>query len=264
MLTTCYLLLTTTFTSRFHRKVKLTLMISVIASSPPFQAKADELARRLELPQTHDADLFLVVGERLELREAHTKTGPVYVDFSSLKRKYGVGVRRRPVDMIAKAVGLRSTVLDATAGLGQDAFVLALYGCKVKMLERSLVIHALLEDGLQRALVDRDLADILGCMTLEHNDAKNALKTFSLESCPEVIYLDPMYPDLGKSAAKRKEMRLFRDLVGNDTDIEELFEIALKTASKRVVVKRPVKAPELAKPNFQLMGKTIRFDVYLC
>jgi 16S rRNA (guanine1516-N2)-methyltransferase len=238
-------------------------MISVIASSPAFQAKADELARRLELPQTPDATLYLVVGERLELREAHAKTGPVYVDFSALKGKYGVGVRRRPVDMLAKAVGLRSTVLDATAGLGQDAFVLALYGCKVKMLERSPVIHALLEDGLQRALVDHDLTDILGRMTLEHNDGKVALKTLSLESRPEVVYLDPMYPDLGKSAAKRKEMRLFRDLLGDDTDVAELFGIALKTASKRVVVKRPAKAPELAKPNFQLMGKTIRFDVFL-
>ena len=80
---------------------------------------------------------------------------------------------------------------------------------------------------------------------------------------PDVVYLDPMYPESGKTAAKRKEMRLFRELVGEDLDIEELLEVALNTAKKRIVLKRPLKAPKLLKPNTIYKGSTIRFDVYL-
>jgi 16S rRNA (guanine1516-N2)-methyltransferase len=237
-------------------------VISVIASSPGFQAKADELARRLELPRDVNAELFLVVGERLELREANAKTGPVYVDFQKLAAR-----SKQSKDLIAKAVGVkgtyRPTVIDATAGLGQDAFTLASYGCRVVMLERSKVVHALLEDGLQRAKEDKNLSEMIARTTLECADAKTALKKLEPENYPEVIFLDPMYPDLGKTAAKRKEMRLFREVVGEDADVTEVFEVARKTASNRVVVKRPLKAPELAKPSFSLSGKTIRFDVYV-
>jgi 16S rRNA (guanine1516-N2)-methyltransferase len=229
-------------------------MISVLASDPTFQAKADELARRLELPQTSQADLFLVVGERLELREANAKTGPVYVDFQKFSQR-----KKQAKDFIAKAVGVkgtyRPTVTDATAGLGQDAFVLASYGCSVVMLERSPVVAELLQDGLARSQNLKEISNL----TLYQGDAKHLLPTLQAD----VVYLDPMYPGLGKSAAKRKEMRLFREVVGDDTDVAEVFEIACQTANKRVVVKRPLKAPALAKPSFNLVGKTVRFDVYL-
>ncbi len=229
-------------------------MISVVASSPLFQAKAAQLARRLELSFQGDADLLLTVGERLELREANAKTGPVYVDFQKLAQR-----SKNAKDLIAKAVGVKGkyqpTVIDATAGLGQDAFKLAAYGCRVLMLERSPIVAALLQDGLERG----GGLEALSRLTLQLGDAKALLPTLQAD----VVYLDPMYPDLGKSAAKRKEMRLFRELVGDDTDVTELFEIALRTANKRVVVKRPLKAPELAKPSFTLLGKTIRFDVYV-
>jgi 16S rRNA (guanine1516-N2)-methyltransferase len=235
-------------------------MISVLALAPEFQRKAENLAKRLELPLNtvslnKDADLYLVVGERLELREANAQTGPVYMDFETLAKR-----PRQSKDLIAKAVGVkgsyRPTVIDATAGLGQDAFTLASYGCRVLMLERSPVIASLLEDGLERA---KGL-ETVSRLSLQVGDAKVLLSTFEK---PDVIYLDPMYPDLGKSAAKRKEMRLFRDLVGDDTDIDELFEIAVKAASKRVVIKRPLKAPKLAKPNTSFAGRTVRFDIYL-
>jgi 16S rRNA (guanine1516-N2)-methyltransferase len=235
-------------------------MISVLALTPEFQRKAEDLAKRLELPFNADTDLYLVVGERLELREANSQTGPVYVDFETLAKR-----SRQSKDLIAKAVGVkgsyRPTVIDATAGLGQDAFTLASYGCKVLMLERSPVIAALLEDGLERA---KGL-ETVSRLSLRVGDAKRLLLGLEKPAPmkPDVIYLDPMYPDLGKSAAKRKEMRLFRDLVGDDTDIDELFEIAAKAASKRVVIKRPLKAPKFAKPNTSFAGRTVRFDIYV-
>jgi 16S rRNA (guanine1516-N2)-methyltransferase len=237
-------------------------MISVRASSHTFQAEAEALARRLELPLDTNAKLHLVVGERLELREAHTKTGPVYVDFADIKQRLKHGK-----DLIAKAVGIkgsyRPTVLDATAGLGQDAFIMASYGCEVRMLERSPIIHGLLEDGLERAKKNKELSDIMSRMSLSYGDAKLILPKLSQDERPDVIYLDPMYPESGKSAAKRKEMRLFRELVGDDPDVPEVFEIALETALNRVVLKRPLKAPSYGKPSFVTKGTTLRFDVYL-
>lgn len=243
-------------------------MALVVTSLPELKEKAIALAQTLGLPYVLEPlhGLMLhVADERLELREAGSKTGPVYVDFSALKRKYGVGVRRRPVDLIAKAISAKQhlSVFDATTGLGQDAFVMALYGCQVRMLERSKVVHALLEDGLERAKNDKDLAEIIARMSLSYGDAKQILPTLAQTKCPEVIYLDPMYPESGKSAAKRKEMRLFRELVGDDMDVQDVFEVALETATKRVVIKRPLKAPTLGKPSFVTKGTTLRFDVYL-
>jgi 16S rRNA (guanine1516-N2)-methyltransferase len=245
----------------------LTLLNLTITAIPEKQQQAQRLALALNQPSfvATPQGLLLHLGERLELREVDSKTGPVYVDFSALKHKYGVDVRRRPVDLIAKAIGAKQnlSVLDATAGLGQDAFVMALYGCQVRMLERSPIVHALLKDGLERAKDDKDLSDILSRMYLIHADAKLILPRLEQEERPEVIYLDPMYPESGKSAAKRKEMRLFRELVGDDMDVQEVFELALETALNRVVLKRPLKAPTFGKPSFVAKGTTLRFDVYL-
>jgi 16S rRNA (guanine1516-N2)-methyltransferase len=239
-----------------------------VTSTPARRREARALAQTLNLPYSDELQHGLVLHvaeERLELREANVRTGPVYIDFSALKHKYGVGVRRRPVDLIAKAVGAKQnlTVLDATAGLGQDAFILASYGCEVRMLERSPIVHALLEDGLERAKNDKDLANIIQRMSLSQGDAKLVLPTLSQHEKPDVVYLDPMYPESGKSAAKRKEMRLFRELVGDDTDVQDVFEMALETALNRVVLKRPLKAPTFGKPSFITKGTTLRFDVYL-
>jgi 16S rRNA (guanine1516-N2)-methyltransferase len=231
----------------------------VITSVPELQEKAAILAQTLALPYVLEPShgLVLHVGsDRLELCEAGSKIGPVYVDFVELAKRPKQGK-----DLLAKAVGIKGsyvpTVIDATAGLGQDAFVLASYGCQVSMIERSPVIAALLQDGLERA---SELVEV-SRLQLITGDAIKVLPL--LPHKPEVIYLDPMYPESGKSAAKRKEMRFFRELVGDDLDIEELFEIALKTATKRVVLKRPLKAPKLGKPNTIYQGSTIRFDVYL-
>jgi 16S rRNA (guanine1516-N2)-methyltransferase len=237
----------------------------VVSSVPELREKAVALSQTLALPYVLEPPSGLVLHvckERLELREAHAKTGPVYVDFADLKHRPKQGK-----DLIAKAVGVkgsyRPTVLDATAGLGQDAFILASYGCEVRMYERSPVIYALLEDGLRRARADKTLSDIVGRMSLSHGDAKLILSTLSQDEKPDVIYLDPMYPESGKTAAKRKEMRFFRELVGDDLDVQEVFEAALGTALNRVVLKRPLKAPTFAKPSHVLAGKTVRFDIYV-
>ena len=195
------------------------------------------------------------------------KVLPVEVDFASpasLYRKQHGGGRKEP---IVKAIGLKGNdawhVVDATPGLGRDAFVLVSVGCSVTMIERSPVVAALLEDGIRRlALTFPDLASR---MSLQHGNSAEVMQYFKGESV-DAIYLDPMFPHKKKSALVKKEMRLFQQLLGHDPDADALLPPALTLATHRVVVKRPNSADVLAgeKPSMAIESKKHRFDVYLC
>lgn len=113
-------------------------------------------------------------------------------------------------------------MVDATAGLGRDAFVLAALGCQVQMLERNPVVAALLDDGLRRGYLDAEIGPWLReRLTLLHASSLTAL--VAIEPRPEVVYLDPMYPHRQKSALVKKEMRVFQSLVGADNDADGLL-----------------------------------------
>lgn len=194
--------------------------------------------------------------------------GPVRAEFVTGKmgyrREHGGGAGQ----LVAKAVGLQKTkaplhVLDATAGLGQDAFVLAGLGCRVTLLERNPVIHALLADGLARAALNADCAPIVARMELQPGNSVGWLRRAGAEAA-DVIYLDPMFPHRDKSALVKKEMQVFRRVVGDDDDSEQLLEAALAGARYRVVVKRPRKAPAVAgpAPSTRVEGKSSRYDMY--
>ncbi len=213
--------------------------------------------------------LLYLSAERLELRDMTTTTGPVYVDFVKgrldYRRRYGGGIKQP----LAKAIGLkqasRPTVLDATAGLGRDAFVLASLGCRVQMLERSKVVAALLYDGLQRARQNVEIGSLIKeHLQLIYYEAQDWLSQMPDTQYPDVIYLDPMYPHRQKSALVKKEMRLFRAIVGDDLDAPALLKVALACARQRVVVKRPKLAPSVneTKPTFCIESQNTRFDVY--
>lgn len=241
-----------------------------------FESHCRKIADQLSLPlvrseQDQAAFPFLLVfrNNRLALQQTGKKApGPVIVDFTS-----GVADHRRRQgggELIVKAVGGRSgnrpSVLDATAGLGRDSFVLASRGYAVTLCERSPVIAALLEDGMVYAetVADEPLMEVLRRMRLIRGDAVDYLLTLSEEQRPGVVVLDPMFPESGKSARVKKEMQVFQALVGADSDSERLLEAALAKARYRVVVKRPKKASflEERKPTFSVPGKAIRFDVY--
>lgn len=252
--------------------------IAVQAQDPAQDERARALAQELGLPfrPASQAEppfaLILSVGaHRLELRQTGVRApGPVFVDFAGgalqHRRLFGGG-RDQP---LGRAVGLRSgtrpTVLDATAGLGRDAFVLACLGCRVTLLERSAVIAALLRDGLLRALHAPETAEIVSQrMHLVHADAIGHMQSLDEQQRPDVVYLDPMYPHRDKSALVKKEMRMLQQLLGPDQDSARLLEAALGCARRRVVVKRPRSAPALAgpEPAMAIHGKNTRYDVYV-
>jgi 16S rRNA (guanine1516-N2)-methyltransferase len=214
-------------------------------------------------------------GDRLELLAGHHPDyGPICADWTTpeIRRRVAGGKRQ----LLGKAVGLarlaQPRVLDATAGLGRDAFVLASLGAQVTLAERNATVAALLADARLRALADPAAAGAAARTTIVGADARNlmALPSSAVVGGPagerfDVVYLDPMYPDRGKSALAKKELQLLRELAGPDDDAAELLEPALANARRRVVVKRPLRAPPLARrqPSLAFAGTQARFDVYL-
>lgn len=159
--------------------------------------------------------------------------------------------------------GINPYIIDATAGLGRDAFLLASLGATVTMIERSPDMHALLLDGMARALDAGGVtAEIISRMTLIHGDAIQLLPSLS----PEIVLVDPMHPPRNKSALVKAEMRQIRAIVGIDDDQNRLMQTALAHASRRVVLKWPAKAAPMADippASHQIIGKSVRYDVFM-
>ena len=248
--------------------------------SPPFSVSTDSneritaakaLAHTLSLPfaalNTQHIQLVLT-PYHLEIR-APELGNPIRIDFEEGKnahrRQFGGG-RGQP---LAKAIGLKKganpTVIDTTAGFGRDAFVLANLGCKVTLIERNPLIAALLDDAIQRASDNPEIAEVITRMSLINHDAVTYLNTLEGIFYPDVIYMDPMYPSRDKSALVKKDMRLLHQLAGPDTDSEQLLSSSRTTALKRVVVKRPKSAPFVGnqKPTTSIESKNTRYDVYI-
>ena len=248
--------------------------IAVSHTDPGLADKASALAAQLGLPLYKSGDnapvlLLTLTPDRLELRQTGKGAeGPLFVDFIGGAIEYRRKQTTSRKEAIARAVGLKGgtspLVLDLTAGLGRDSFVLASLGCVVQMVERSPVVAALLADAIERAKGEPTLAKIMASISLMAGDSLEILRTWQGER-PEVICIDPMYPHRSKSALVKKEMRLIRLLVGDDEDSDQLLAAALAIATRRVVVKRPRLAPALRgpEPNFTISGKNSRFDVYL-
>jgi 16S rRNA (guanine1516-N2)-methyltransferase len=255
-----------------------------VATRAELASEAQQLAQQLAVPlcdeTTADCDHYDFVlhylapdpqqPPQLTLLGRDGSLGKGFaVDFvagrAAHRRRFGGG-RGQP---LARAVGLKGganpRVVDATAGLGRDAFVLACLGAQVTLIERAPVLAALLEDGLQRAARDPELAAIVTAhMRLVHDNAIHWLSHCEEAQRPEVVYLDPMYPHRTKSALVKKEMRALRALVGDDEDADQLLTAALACAKKRVVVKRPKGAPPLAgpRPGSCVESKNTRYDLY--
>lgn len=176
---------------------------------------------------------------------------------------------------ICKAMGLKSgitpSILDATAGLAGDAFVLATLGCPITLLERSPVLFALIENAVERASLSENFQTIINQgFQIKNCDANDYIReqlensNAASQKQPDVIYIDPMYPERKKSALVKKDMQILQRLHGQDEDPAELLNNALLYARKRVVVKRPIQAETLSdkKPNTCIKSKKTRYDIY--
>ena len=210
----------------------------------------------------HDTAFVLYITQKqLWLYVTAQNHTPITIDFSS--HDYHPITTR---DLLAKALGIkrnyRPHIIDCNAGLARDAYAIAQLACPVTLIERHPLIHLLLEDGLKRL----ENPQIQQSMELIEANSIEWLHQYNNPTKPlEVIYLDPMFPHSSKSRLVKKEMQWLQQLCGADADSPELLDIALQKATKRVVVKRPRKAPALEgpTPSHTIDGKTIRYDVYM-
>lgn len=194
-----------------------------------------------------------LVGDGMELRGDLSRMLP---------RLRPANLHRELLVRAARVRGVDApTAVDATAGLGEDALLLAAAGFAVTLCERDAVIAALLRDALQRAAADTRLAETVARMTLVEGDAIATLG--QLGTSPDLVFLDPMFPERRRHAATNKKLALFQRLERPCEDEEALMRAALAAHPRKVVVKRPLKGPHLAgvKPSSSLAGKVVRYDV---
>jgi len=255
--------------------------IALLCTSDTLLHTTQQLADQYQLPiSTHNDttyDYLLVIepwtttpGYLCKLQQTGAKApGAVFVDFCSGKaahrRQFGGGRKQTLARAVGIKPGFNPAILDLTGGLGRDAFVLASLGCHVNLVERQPAIYLLLENGIERARHDADVAAIASNMSPHFADATDLLKRLHDRIKTDVIYLDPMYPTRGKSALIKKEMRYFHDIAGKDEDAATLLPLAMHYQCKRVVVKRPLSAAPLAniKPDTIITSKNTRYDIYL-
>lgn len=260
----------------------MAIPLSTTYNSEENQQAAKEFAAKHNLPcspytETNSTLSLNFTHEFIELRD-NEKDIAIHIDFISgnlaHRQKYGGGRGQS----IAKAIGLKQgtpppRVLDATAGLAKDAYVLACLGCSLTLIERSPIIVELIKDAIYRAEENKHFKEVLekgfeiiNQSSIEYlSELANKSSNIPDVIYPDVIYLDPMYPDKKKSASVKKNMQILQRLLGKDEDTQELLSIALKVAKKRVVVKRSKGAENLTelKPTYTVESKKTRYDVYI-
>lgn len=247
---------------------------TVCPSSGADRHRAQGIATRLGLPfakrltEVTTSVVLVIDVERSWLqRVSEPVLGPVTVDFTSSAMLH----RRRAGhnEPIGRAVGVRAdrcpTVFDATAGLGRDAFVLADLGCRITLCEQMTPVAHLLEEAVSLAKMStlQKVQMAAGRMTVTCADS-----TTSDASGYDVIYLDPMFPERSKTAAVKKDLATLQALRSDseqDIDATALLAWAKEQSVPRIVVKRPVKAIVVgsARPSHSIIGKTIRYDVFI-
>ena len=248
--------------------------ICIVCLIPGREDQAKALAAQTGLTllyEKNDAfDLQLCLDENhVSLFDSELNTA-IHVDFikGALAHRQQFGGGRGQA--IARAVGLRHgnnpSVLDVTAGLARDAYILAGLGCKVTLVEQSVILYTMVADAVQRGLADPASAAVLNnFVDLINADSIAYMHGLAPELKPDAIYIDPMYPQRKKSALVKKDMQILQRLLGKDQNAELLLSTALECAIKRVIVKRPVHADSIggAPPDTRISSKKTRFDVYM-
>ncbi len=256
------------------------LVVSAVGGSA-LEERARAEAARLGLPFEADpaaGDLALLLDEHGWALLDPRPGAPGAVRCDLLAGELGERLRAggRGESRLARALGLKRhpapLVLDATAGLGRESALAAALGCHVIACERSPVVALLLRGGLERASA-AGLAPLVSRIDLRVRDAREVMAGLPEDGRPDVVLVDPMFPERRKTAAAKKEMQLLQRLLGHgDAEGETgeapaLLAAALTAARRRVVVKRPVHAPPIAlgerRPDLAVDGRAARYDVYL-
>lgn len=236
----------------------MNMQLSVGFEDDALQSVAQALSDVLNLPMDNNAlPRLSVMPDKLVLLVQGF--APLYADFNSkvTSRRREAGKAQGLIRACRPCKGLR--IVDATAGWGRDAALLAHFGAEVVMVERHPIMAALLADALKRLHHSNHEALRL---SLVCTDAVSYLQSLAPTAYPDVVYIDPMHPERQKSALVKKDMQVLQRLIGMDEDAQTVLQQALCFTRQRVVVKWPQHLPPLGSPNHSIHGKTVRFDIY--
>ena len=220
--------------------------------------KAQALALQLNLPVDNTApQQILVTTDQLMLKIRPFSAMAPDFSWRYWQKRHDEGKKQGLVRACRPRLGL--TILDATAGWGRDAAVLASFGAQVILLERNPIMALLLADALeQRDLYSKQRL----ALQLIVQDSNQYLEALAEKNYPDVIYIDPMHPPRQKSALVKKDLQILQKLVSPDDEVAALIQLAKLRIKDRVVVKWPQGLKPLLKPVGSIEGKTIRFDIY--
>ncbi len=200
---------------------------------------------------------FLIEGNKISL--VHGEFNPIDIQVENILKKHEVYFYKNSIykEPLAKAIGLkkgkeRPVVLDATAGLLGDSLLMYAFGLKQLIcFERNPIAATLITNALS-------LADTT--IDFHYGMAQDA----ELHESIDVVFYDPMYKEKNQKVAPRKEMAIFREIIGPDEDILETAKYLSSLARERLVIKRPnMAAPILENPHHSFKGKSTSYDVYL-
>lgn len=252
--------------------------VTVLCADELQRRRSEVLSARLGAPLVVASgpgeDGFALVEGRLYLKVSNeglvlARDGmELRPDFSEMLPRVKQGALQR--EMLVKAARVKGVerphAVDATAGLGEDGFLLAAVGFDVTLCETDPVIAALLADALDRAALNAELAPFAARMRMVEGDSRSVLAELAATpgAQPDVVYLDPMFPGRTKSAAVKKKFQLIHGLERPTAPLDEesLLQAAIAARPRKIVIKRPIKGPHLAgvKPSHSIAGKAVRYD----
>ncbi|CAL4325951.1 Ribosomal RNA small subunit methyltransferase J [Buchnera aphidicola (Protaphis terricola)] len=232
--------------------------------------RIQKIIHQYNLKHDKNSSMALIINnDTLELYDRlHPSQKSIKVDFLSKKNNYRCVNSKKKNEILYKAIGIKKNyfpyIIDATAGFGTEAFLFSFWGCYVVMIERNPIIGALLKDGLERAYNSKKIGNWLKKrLHLIFYDSLDILKKPILK--PDIIYLDPMYPNNKKKTLPKKNMQFLRKIIQDNDNYENLLKISRNLVKNRVIVKRPHYAKSLSSKevSFSISNKKYRFDIYL-
>ncbi len=245
-------------------------MVAVF-SAEGFEVESKNLSDRLSVPLVsakEDRPKYYLTYEKssseipnLMLVKMGKPALKLKLDFSEVIEKLRKQKAFSKTQLLSRSIGYKGEplkTLDLTAGLGRDSVYFVGLGCHVTAIEQSAIVYELLLNAYLRAGSD------VSNLNLVKGNSLEILQSLPESEFPDVIYLDPMYPQRTKSALPKKEMIILHEIVGEDESGADLLRVSLKKCRQRVVVKRPVKGKELLKGvSHSFEGKAVRYDMYL-
>lgn len=250
-------------------EVKVKTKLAVFTADEAYSEAALELSERLGVPNVSEesklSDYELILCYAEDGLSLISGGQALRADFTHMLKR--LKKNNLQTELLVKAAKIKGaertlTVFDATAGFGEDSFLLAAAGFEVTLYEYNPVIFELLSDAVKRAQGVQELSEAVGRMSIHCGNSIDILKTTVVS--PDIVLLHPMFPERQKSALVKKKFQLLHKLECPCEEEIALFNAALSVNPKKIIVKRPPKGAYLAgkTPMYSILGKAVRYDCY--